>query len=117
MRRTALSAAQSSCTCSRTISKPIPRETPAAARPAALSADPIEPFVLLLLSAFGVGALIGAVGVGGILLIPALAAFGGLGMREAMATALFTFIFTGVTGTLLYQRKRSIDWRITVPLC
>ena len=34
-----------------------------------------------------------------------------------MATALFTFIFTGVTGTLLYQRKRSIDWRITVPLC
>lgn len=77
----------------------------------------IDPFVLLLLSAFGVGALIGGVGVGGILLIPAFAAFGGLGMREAMATALFTFIFTGIAGTFLYQRKRSIHWRITVPVC
>jgi uncharacterized membrane protein YfcA len=73
--------------------------------------------VVLLLIAFAVGALIGAVGVGGILLIPALAAFGRLGMHEAMATALFTFTFTGITGTLLFQRKGSIDWRITVPVC
>lgn len=73
--------------------------------------------VFLLAIGFVVGALIGAVGVGGILLIPALAAFGHLGMHEAMATALFTFVFTGVTGTVLFQRKGSIDWRITVPLC
>jgi uncharacterized protein len=73
--------------------------------------------VLLLLVAFAVGALIGAVGVGGILLIPALAAFGRLGMHEAMATALFTFTFTGVVGTILFQRKGSIDWRITWPVC
>jgi uncharacterized membrane protein YfcA len=72
---------------------------------------------LLLLIAFAVGTLIGAVGVGGILLIPALAAFGPLGMHEAMATALFTFTFTGITGTLLFQRKGSIDWRITMPVC
>jgi uncharacterized protein len=76
-----------------------------------------DPFVLLLLIAFGVGALIGTVGVGGILLIPALAALGGLGIREAMATALFTFTFTGIAGTLLFQRKGSIDWRITWPVC
>ena len=71
----------------------------------------------LLLIAFAVGALIGAVGVGGILLIPALAAFGRLGMHEAMATALFTFAFTGIVGTILFQRKGSIDWRITWPVC
>lgn len=76
-----------------------------------------HPFLLLLLSAFVVGALIGGVGIGGILLIPALAAFGGLSMREAMATALFTFMFTGITGTLLFQRRGSIDWRIAVPVC
>jgi uncharacterized membrane protein YfcA len=70
-----------------------------------------------LLIAFAVGALIGTVGVGGILLIPPLAALGGLGMHEAMATALFTFIFTGITGTLLFQRRGSIDWGITVPVC
>jgi uncharacterized membrane protein YfcA len=71
----------------------------------------------LLPISFVVGALIGAVGVGGILLIPALASLAHLGIHEAMATALFTFIFTGVTGTLLFQRKGSIDWRITVPVC
>ena len=61
--------------------------------------------ILLLLAAFGVGALIGAVGIGGILLIPALTAFAGLGIHEAMATALFTFAFTGITGTMLFQRR------------
>ena len=75
-----------------------------------------DPFVLLLV-AFVVGALIGAVGIGGILLIPALAAFGHLGIHEAMATALFTFTFTGITGTILFQRKGSIDWRNTGTLC
>ena len=73
--------------------------------------------VWLLLIAFAVGALIGAVGVGGILLIPALAAFGRLGVHEAMATALFTFAFTGIVGTVLFQRKGSIEWRITWPVC
>lgn len=73
--------------------------------------------ILLLLAAFGVGALIGAVGIGGILLIPALTAFAGLGIHEAMATALFTFAFTGITGTVMFQRRGSIDWRITAPVC
>jgi uncharacterized protein len=73
--------------------------------------------VFLLFIAFAVGALIGAVGIGGILLIPALATFGRLDIHQAMATALFTFAFTGLTGTMLFQRKGSIDWRITVPVC
>lgn len=73
--------------------------------------------ICLLLAAFGVGTLIGAVGIGGILLIPALTAFAGLGIHEAMATALFTFAFTGVTGTVMFQRRGSIDWRSAVPLC
>lgn len=73
--------------------------------------------ICLLLAAFGVGTLIGAVGIGGILLIPALTAFAGLGIHEAMATALFTFAFTGITGTVMFQRQGSIDWRVTVPVC
>ena len=51
---------------------------------------------ILLAVGFIVGALIGAVGIGGILLIPALAAFGRLGLHEAMATALFTFAFAPI---------------------
>lgn len=73
--------------------------------------------LLLLLVAFLVGALIGAVGIGGILLIPALTALAGLVIHEAMATALFTFLFTGFLGTYLFQRRGSIDWRLAVPVC
>lgn len=61
--------------------------------------------------------LIGAVGIGGILLIPALNFFAGLVIHEAMATALFTFIFTGITGTVMFQRRGSIEWGITMPVC
>ena len=62
------------------------------------------------------GTLIGAVGIGGILLIPALTAFAGLPIHAAMATALFTFAFTGITGTVMFQRRGSIDWVVTRPV-
>ncbi|MDY0258251.1 MAG: sulfite exporter TauE/SafE family protein [Desulfovibrio sp.] len=74
-------------------------------------------FILLALVAILVGALIGTVGVGGILLIPALNELANLPIQVAMGTALFSFIFTGVLGTWLYQRHGSIDWGITVPVC
>lgn len=74
-------------------------------------------FILLALIALLVGALIGIVGVGGILLIPALNGLADLPIQVAMGTALFSFIFTGVLGTWLYQRHGSINWAITVPVC
>ena len=64
-----------------------------------------------------VGLFIGAVGVGGVLLIPFLAMFGGLGIHAAAATALFTFLFTGLFGTWLFARRGSIRWRLTAPVC
>ncbi len=72
--------------------------------------------LLLMVVSLTVGISIGAVGIGGILLIPALAVFGNLGIHEAMATALFTFFFTGVAGALLFQRRGSIRWNITAPV-
>jgi uncharacterized protein len=42
---------------------------------------------------------------------------GGMTIHQAAATALFTFLFTGILGTWLYQRRRSIDWRMTLPVC
>jgi uncharacterized membrane protein YfcA len=52
-----------------------------------------------------------------VVLVAFLALFGGLTIHQAAATALFSFLFTGILGTWLYQRRRSIDWRITVPVC
>ena len=64
-----------------------------------------------------VGLLIGTVGVGGVVMVAFLALFGGLTIHQAAATALFTFLFTGILGTWLYQRRGSMDWRISVPVC
>jgi hypothetical protein len=61
--------------------------------------------------------LIGTVGVGGVLMVAYLALFAGLSIHEAAATSLFSFLFTGILGTVLYQRRGSIHWRITVPVC
>ncbi len=72
---------------------------------------------LLAAIAVAVGFFIGAVGVGGILLIPALVLLGGLGIHQATATALFSFLFTGLLGTWLFQRRGSIDWKMSVPVC
>jgi uncharacterized membrane protein YfcA len=74
-------------------------------------------YVSIAAAALAVGVLIGTVGVGGILLVPALAYLGGLTVHAAAATALFSFLFTGVLGTILFQRRGSIDWRITKPVC
>lgn len=73
--------------------------------------------LLLAAVAIAVGFFIGAVGVGGILLIPPLVWLGGLNIHEASATALFSFLGTGILGTWLFQKRGSIDWRMTVPTC
>ncbi len=67
--------------------------------------------------AAAVGLLIGTVGVGGVLMVSFLALFGGLTIHQAAATSLFTFLFTGILGTWLYQRRGSIAWRVAVPVC
>ncbi|MBS0445894.1 MAG: sulfite exporter TauE/SafE family protein [Proteobacteria bacterium] len=72
---------------------------------------------MIWLVAFIVGLLIGTAGIGGVLLIPALKLLTTLSIQAAMATSLFTFIFTGLVGTALFQRRGSIVWSITVPLC
>lgn len=74
-------------------------------------------FLPLAAVACAVGLFIGAVGIGGVLLIPALTVLGGLDVHASSATALFTFFFTGVLGTWLFQRYGSIDWRISLPVC
>lgn len=69
------------------------------------------------LAAVVVGILVGSVGIGGILLPPLLTLFTGMAIHESMATSLFTFIITGVAGTILFQRRGSIDWMRVKPIC
>src|SRR5918995_5249283 len=68
----------------------------------------------LVVLALIVGILIGCVGIGGVLLPPALAYVGSLDLHMAMATSMWSFLFTGVVGTMAYSRRNSIDWRMVL---
>jgi len=52
------------------------------------------------------------VGIGGIFLIPLLAA-AGLRLEDAIGTSLVTFTVTGIVATAIYARHKAIDWRST----
>ena len=72
----------------------------------------MEPTSLALigfLSIF-VGILIGGIGIGGILLVPMLTFIFGMGVHEAIGAAMFSYIFSGLVGAVLYARERSIRW-------
>jgi len=73
--------------------------------------------LFLLASCLVVGLFIGAVGIGGVLLVTALMIFSGLSVHQAAATALFSFLFTGVLGGVLFMRRGTIDWKVAGPVC
>lgn len=65
--------------------------------------------LLVGLSMF-VGVLIGGVGIGGILLVPMLTYILSIDVHVAVAAAMFSYVFSGVVGTWIYAKKRSIEW-------
>ena len=76
----------------------------------------IELFLLLMAIGLATGTLIGAVGVGGVLLVPALVLLGGLDVHEATPVATLSFLFTGIAGLagpVAYPRQGRIDWPTT----
>lgn len=74
-------------------------------------------YASLILISIGIGALVGAAGIGGFFMAPALVLLAGLTLHQGMATALFTFIFTGLIGACYFHRQGTIDWAAAVPVC
>ena len=64
-----------------------------------------------------VGLLVGCVGIGGIILIPAMTLLLSMSSHVAMGTALFSFIFSSLLGVALYIRRGRVDWKTAIPLC
>jgi uncharacterized membrane protein YfcA len=72
----------------------------------------MTPLVVAMLVGLGLlaGLLIGAVGIGGVILVPALVYFGSVPIHPAIAGAMMSYILTGLIGTLVYARAKSIRW-------
>lgn len=58
-----------------------------------------------------VGLLIGSVGVGGVLLVPALVYIAGMPIHAAISAAMAAYFFAGALGSIEYARSGSIKWR------
>ena len=64
-----------------------------------------------------VGLLIGAVGIGGVLLVPALAFIAGIEVHEAIPACMLAFLPTGAVAVAIYARHGSIRWEMVSWLC
>ena len=61
-----------------------------------------------------VGALIGGIGIGGVLLVPILTYTFAIDVHMAIAAAMFSYLFSGLVGATIYARKRSINWMMAL---
>jgi uncharacterized membrane protein YfcA len=64
-----------------------------------------------------VGLLIGAVGIGGVLLVPSLNFIAGIGVHEAVPACMLSYLATGTIGVIVYARHGSIQWDKVWWLC
>lgn len=70
---------------------------------------------LLILASLGLvsGLMIGCIGIGGVILVPALAFVVGVPIHAAIAAAMFAYLLSGVIGTLVFAGNKSIRWDMT----
>ena len=73
--------------------------------------------ITLISICFIVGVLIGAVGIGGVLLVPALFLIGGIEVHEAVPACTLSYLATGIIGVIVYARHGSIQWSKVFWLC
>ena len=62
------------------------------------------------------GILIGCVGIGGVILVPALAYLVGVPIHTAIPAAIAAFLVSGVVGSFAYWRAGSVPWTMAKPL-
>lgn len=75
--------------------------------------------IVLVLALIGilVGVLIGSIGIGGVLLVPALIYVGEMDTHVAITSCLFAYLFSGAVGTFAFARRGSIRWSASGWLC
>tara|TARA_B110000238_G_scaffold165436_1_gene180769 strand:- start:104 stop:847 length:744 start_codon:yes stop_codon:yes gene_type:complete len=72
---------------------------------------------LLTTVVFVVGILIGSVGIGGVLLVPALKFLGGISLHTAIPACMLSYMVTGSVGAFIYARHGTINWSMATKVC
>jgi uncharacterized protein len=63
------------------------------------------------------GLMIGCIGIGGVILVPALVFIVGIPIQIAIPAAMLAYIVSGIVATFVYARNKSIAWPMTTWLC
>jgi uncharacterized membrane protein YfcA len=73
----------------------------------------MTPTIILAIAACGlvIGTAVGAVGIGGVLLVPILTLALGIEVKRAVAAALFAYLPSGIVAVTLYALRGSVAWR------
>ena len=64
-----------------------------------------------------VGLFVGAIGIGGVVLVPSLVYLGGMEVQVAIATCMSSYVFSGAVGMLEFARRGSVNWPSAAWLC
>lgn len=63
------------------------------------------------------GLMIGCIGIGGVILVPAAVFLVGIPIQIAIAAAMFAYIMAGIVGTVVFAHHKSIRWEMALWLC
>ena len=77
----------------------------------------ISGLLWIALLALTSGLLIGCVGIGGVILVPALVFLAGIPIQVAIPAAMMAYILSGIVGTTMFAKNKSIHWGMAARLC
>jgi uncharacterized protein len=63
------------------------------------------------------GLMIGCVGIGGVILVPALVFLAGIPIKVGIPAAMMAYILSGLVATAVFAHNKSIRWGMTTWLC
>jgi len=63
------------------------------------------------------GLMIGCIGIGGVILVPALVFLAGVPIRVGIPAAMMAYILSGLVATTVFAQNRSIRWEMATWLC
>jgi len=70
----------------------------------------IGTLVAIAFISFGCGTLIGATGIGGLILVPILAQFKDIDIHTSVISCMWGYIFAGIVGVIPYGNYESLPW-------
>jgi uncharacterized protein len=63
------------------------------------------------------GLMIGCIGIGGVILVPALVFLGGIPIKIAIPAAMLAYVLSGLVASVVFARNKSIHWGMAGWLC